>query len=190
MSIVSVSRPMGCGRCVRPAMRSGSNHRPESAADTQMRTTGRPAPPSQNRKSNCFSRPTLIVKVKEPLLSECHFFRPGQTLFTYLHLASLPDLTKALLETKITAIAYETIEAKDGTLADAQADERNRRADVGADRRAVFGEDARRARASLGRCAGCRAGEGRRAWGWGGRQRGDSDCRRDGGSGDGDQSRP
>jgi alanine dehydrogenase len=56
------------------------------------------------------------VKVKEPLLSECHFFRPDQTLFTYLHLASLPDLTKTLLETTITAIAYETIEAKDGTL--------------------------------------------------------------------------
>jgi alanine dehydrogenase len=67
-------------------------------------------------KEHLFQEATLIVKVKEPLLSECHFFRPGQTLFTYLHLASLPDLTKALLETTITAIAYETIEAKDGTL--------------------------------------------------------------------------
>ena len=67
-------------------------------------------------KEQLFQRATLIVKVKEPLLSECRFFRPGQTLFTYLHLASLPDLTKALLETSITAIAYETIEAKDGTL--------------------------------------------------------------------------
>lgn len=67
-------------------------------------------------KAQLFQRATLIVKVKEPLLSECPLFRPGQTLFTYLHLASLPDLTKALLETKITAIAYETIEAKDGTL--------------------------------------------------------------------------
>jgi alanine dehydrogenase len=67
-------------------------------------------------KEQLFQKATLIVKVKEPLLSECHFFRPGQTLFTYLHLASLPDLTKALLETTITAIAYETIEAIDGTL--------------------------------------------------------------------------
>ena len=66
-------------------------------------------------KEQLFQQATLIVKVKEPLLSECHFFRPGQTLFTYLHLASLPDLTKALLDTTITAIAYETIEAKDGT---------------------------------------------------------------------------
>ena len=67
-------------------------------------------------KEQLFQQATLIVKVKEPLLSECQFFRPGQTLFTYLHLASLPDLTKALLETTITAIAYETIEAKNGTL--------------------------------------------------------------------------
>src|SRR6476660_1734114 len=66
-------------------------------------------------KDQLFQEATLIVKVKEPLLSECHFFRPDQTLFTDLHLASLPDLTKALLGTKITAIAYETIEAKDGT---------------------------------------------------------------------------
>lgn len=67
-------------------------------------------------KEQLFQHSTLIVKVKEPLLSECHLFRSGQTLFTYLHLASLPDLTAALLDSKITAIAYETIEAKDGTL--------------------------------------------------------------------------
>ena len=67
-------------------------------------------------KEQLFQQATLIVKVKEPLLSECHFFLPGQTLFTYLHLATLPELTKALLDTTITAIAYETIEAKDGTL--------------------------------------------------------------------------
>jgi len=67
-------------------------------------------------KEQLFQQATLIVKVKEPLLSECQLFRSGQTLFTYLHLASLPDLTKALLDTTITAIAYETIEAKDGTL--------------------------------------------------------------------------
>jgi alanine dehydrogenase len=67
-------------------------------------------------KEQLFQQSALIVKVKEPLLSECHLFRSGQTLFTYLHLASLPDLTAALLDSKITAIAYETIEAKDGTL--------------------------------------------------------------------------
>jgi alanine dehydrogenase len=67
-------------------------------------------------KEEVFERASLIVKVKEPLLSECHLFRPGQTLFTYLHLASSPELTKALLDTNITAIAYETVEARDGTL--------------------------------------------------------------------------
>jgi alanine dehydrogenase len=56
------------------------------------------------------------VKVKEPMLSECPLFRPGQALFTYLHLASLPDLTKALLDRRILAIAYETTAAKNGSL--------------------------------------------------------------------------
>ncbi len=63
-----------------------------------------------------FERADLIVKVKEPQLSECHMFRPGQALFTYLHLAALPDLTRALLDAKITAIAYETTEAEDRSL--------------------------------------------------------------------------
>ena len=56
------------------------------------------------------------MKVKEPLLSECHLFRPRQVLFTYLHLASLVDVTKELLSRKVTAIAYETTESKDGSL--------------------------------------------------------------------------
>jgi alanine dehydrogenase len=67
-------------------------------------------------KEQLFRQASIIVKVKEPQLSECPLFRPGQILFTYLHLASLPELTKALLEAKVTALAYETIEAKDGTL--------------------------------------------------------------------------
>ncbi|MBX9659517.1 MAG: alanine dehydrogenase [Nitrospiraceae bacterium] len=67
-------------------------------------------------KEEVFEKADLIVKVKEPLLSECPLFRPGQVLFTYLHLASLPELTKTLLETKITAIAYETTVARDGSL--------------------------------------------------------------------------
>lgn len=67
-------------------------------------------------KDEVFKKAELILKVKEPLLSECYLFRPGQILFTYLHLASLPDVTKALLSSKITAIAYETVESKDGGL--------------------------------------------------------------------------
>lgn len=67
-------------------------------------------------KEALFAQADLIVKVKEPLLSECPLFRPGQVLFTYLHLASLPDLTKALLDRRVLAIAYETTVAKDGSL--------------------------------------------------------------------------
>jgi alanine dehydrogenase len=67
-------------------------------------------------KAEVFQKASLIVKVKEPLVSECEYFRPRQVLFTYLHLASLPELTKALLEKQVTAIAYETVEARDGTL--------------------------------------------------------------------------
>jgi alanine dehydrogenase len=67
-------------------------------------------------KEEVFQKADLIVKVKEPLPAENHLFRPGHVLFTYLHLASLPDLTRALLEKKITAIAYETTEARDGSL--------------------------------------------------------------------------
>ena len=58
----------------------------------------------------------LIVKVKEPQESEYPFLRPGQTLFTYLHLAPLPDLTQKLLAAKVNAVAYETIRERDGSL--------------------------------------------------------------------------
>ncbi len=63
-----------------------------------------------------FATAELIVKVKEPQLSECELLRPDQTLFTYLHLAADPDQTKALVESGTTAIAYETVTASDGTL--------------------------------------------------------------------------
>lgn len=58
----------------------------------------------------------LIVKVKEPQPSEYPFFRPGLTLFTYLHLAPLPELTQKLVDSQVNAIAYETIREADGTL--------------------------------------------------------------------------
>ncbi|MBX3235629.1 MAG: alanine dehydrogenase [Nitrospiraceae bacterium] len=67
-------------------------------------------------KEALFVESDLIVKVKEPQLPECSLFRPGQVLFTYLHLASLPELTKALMAASITGIAYETVEAADGSL--------------------------------------------------------------------------
>ncbi len=52
----------------------------------------------------------LIVKVKEPLPAEYDLLRPGQLLFTYLHLAAVPQLAELLLERQVAAIAYETIE--------------------------------------------------------------------------------
>lgn len=63
-----------------------------------------------------WGRSELVVKVKEPQPSEYSRLRPGLILFTYLHLAPLPDLTNQLLEAKVTAIAYETICEKDGSL--------------------------------------------------------------------------
>ena len=58
----------------------------------------------------------LVVKVKEPQLSEYPFFRPGLILFTYLHLAPLPELTEALLNARVSAVAYETLRERDGSL--------------------------------------------------------------------------
>lgn len=58
----------------------------------------------------------MIMKVKEPLAPEYDLFKENQLLFTYLHLAPEPELTKALLKKKVTAIAYETIQLGDGSL--------------------------------------------------------------------------
>src|SRR6201996_6364571 len=57
-----------------------------------------------------------IVKVKEPVEKEYVFFREGLVLFTYLHLAPLPELTDALLKAKVIGIAYETVRDRAGTL--------------------------------------------------------------------------
>ena len=58
----------------------------------------------------------MVVKVKEPLESEYSMLRPGLVLFTYLHLAGVPELAAVLLEKRVTAIAYETVQLADGTL--------------------------------------------------------------------------
>src|ERR1700681_3464874 len=57
-----------------------------------------------------FARADMIVKVKEPLPAEFPLLRPGQILFTYLHLAASKPLTEALMKSGATCIAYETIE--------------------------------------------------------------------------------
>ena len=58
----------------------------------------------------------LILKVKEPIASEYDRMREGQVLFTYLHLAASRECTQALLDKKVTAIAYETVEDSNGSL--------------------------------------------------------------------------
>lgn len=62
------------------------------------------------KHAEVFKRAEMIVKVKEPLPDEYGLLRPGQILFTYLHLAASKPLTEALVKSRCTAIAYETVE--------------------------------------------------------------------------------
>jgi len=105
---VQALREAGHEVLVEPSAGVGSGY-----TDEQYRQAGAKLVSS---KESLFKEAALIVKVKEPQLSEIRLFRPGQVLFTYLHLASSAEVTKALLDSGITAIARETIEAKDGTL--------------------------------------------------------------------------
>jgi alanine dehydrogenase len=63
-----------------------------------------------NDHKEVFARADMIVKVKEPQPSEYELLRPGQILFTYLHLAASRTLTDALVKSGVTGLAYETIE--------------------------------------------------------------------------------
>jgi len=58
----------------------------------------------------------MVLKVKEPLASEYPYLRPGLILFTYLHLAAEPELTRALLRSRTIGIGYETVQLPDGEL--------------------------------------------------------------------------
>jgi alanine dehydrogenase len=63
-----------------------------------------------------FDRSEMIVKVKEPQPVEVAMLRPGQVLFTYLHLAADAPQARGLIASGATAIAYETVTAADGSL--------------------------------------------------------------------------
>jgi alanine dehydrogenase len=63
-----------------------------------------------------WTKSDMVVKVKEPHESEYEFFRPGLILFDYLHLASMPDVTEAMLKGGVTGIAYELVQLADGRL--------------------------------------------------------------------------
>ena len=66
--------------------------------------------------ADVFATADMIVKVKEPQPAECRLLRPGQLLFTYLHLAPDPEQTRLLMESGCTAIAYETVTDRQGRL--------------------------------------------------------------------------
>lgn len=63
-----------------------------------------------------WSQANMVVKVKEPLPGEYKYLRPDLLLFTYLHLAADEQLTRAMLESGVTGVAYETVELPNGTL--------------------------------------------------------------------------
>lgn len=67
-------------------------------------------------KKEVYAKAEMIVKVKEPLPDEYDLMKENQILYTYLHLAAEPKLTKVLCERKVKAIAYETIQLENGTL--------------------------------------------------------------------------
>lgn len=82
-------------------------------ADEDYRRVGAKILP---RAQEVFDRCQMIVKVKEPLPQEFDLLRPGQIVFTFLHLAAEERLTRELLERRVTAIGYETVELPDGSL--------------------------------------------------------------------------
>ncbi|MCK9987960.1 MAG: alanine dehydrogenase [Azoarcus sp.] len=82
-------------------------------ADEQYRAEGAEIVDSAEE---VYARAELVVKVKEPQPQECALLRPGQVLFTYLHLAADPQQTRLLLASGTTAIAYETVTSPSGGL--------------------------------------------------------------------------
>jgi len=67
-------------------------------------------------KKEVYAKADMIVKVKEPLPDEYDLMKENQILYTYLHLAAEPKLTKVLCERKVKAVAYETIQFEDKSL--------------------------------------------------------------------------
>ena len=67
-------------------------------------------------KEDVWGQAEMVMKVKEPIEPEYKLMRDGQILYTYLHLAAVPELTKELVHRKVSAVAYETIELANGSL--------------------------------------------------------------------------
>jgi alanine dehydrogenase len=84
-----------------------------SITDDEFAAAGAKIAPSSHE---VWLQAELILKVKEPIAIEYDRMQPGQVLFTYLHLAASRDCTRALLDRKVTGIAYETVQLSNGTL--------------------------------------------------------------------------
>ena len=69
-----------------------------------------------NSAQQIYDKAELIFKVKEPQSQECEMLKPNQIIFSYLHLAAEPELTKMLLKSGCIAIAFETVTASDNSL--------------------------------------------------------------------------
>ncbi len=69
-----------------------------------------------NTAREIYQRSEMVMHVKEPLPPEYDLIRPGQIVFTYLHLAAAEELTRKLMDSKAICIAYETIQKDDGSL--------------------------------------------------------------------------
>ncbi len=67
-------------------------------------------------KKEIYAKAEMIIKVKEPLPDEYELLKENQILYTYLHLAAEPKLTRVLMERKVKSVAYETIQLADGSL--------------------------------------------------------------------------
>jgi len=68
------------------------------------------------KASDVYANAEMVLKVKEPQKAECSMIKKGQVVFSYLHLAAEPELTKMLIKSKCVAIAFETVSAIDNSL--------------------------------------------------------------------------
>src|SRR5688500_15585821 len=68
------------------------------------------------KADDVWKRAEMIVKVKEPIEPEYERMQNGQIIYTYFHLAAVPALAKVLVQKKVAAVAYETIQLADGSL--------------------------------------------------------------------------
>ncbi|MFP5299150.1 MAG: alanine dehydrogenase [Actinomycetota bacterium] len=87
--------------------------RGSSIPDTDFERAGAKIVPDAD---TVFADADMVLKVKEPIPEEFHRLREGLVLFTYLHLAASEPVTRALLDSKTTGVAYETIELPDRSL--------------------------------------------------------------------------